>query len=138
MKHFYERNANVAQIRVECAHQLASLKLTRNFQGGPVKFFQAFQNIYLDLKAATGENVPDEEKIGTLSASIDNDRFEAEKSVLLNIAQQMGKQITYNDYIQAFMTLAECLTPKHCEVRSQDAQGWGRGGRGGRGGRSRG
>ena len=45
---FYDRNANVAAIRVECAQKLATMKLTRSTPGGPIKFFQTFQNIYLD------------------------------------------------------------------------------------------
>ena len=73
---FYEKKANVSIIRSQCQTYLATMKLTRNYSGGPLKFFQQFQSTYLDLETATNTVVSDEEKIGQLNAALYDERFQ--------------------------------------------------------------
>eukprot|EP00957_Ditylum_brightwellii_P052186 3957012-Ditylum_brightwellii.AAC.1 len=51
------------------------MRLDWNYKGDPLKFFLAFQNVYLDLENCAGKTVLDEEKIGVLNASIDDSHF---------------------------------------------------------------
>ena len=50
---FYERKKNLTLIQTQCNMELLKMRLDRNYQGGPQKFFLAFQNTYLDLENCT-------------------------------------------------------------------------------------
>ena len=80
--------------------KLSELKLTKNYPGGALKFFQTFQNTYLDLENATGKVIDDDEKIGTLNASLDDDRFTGVRTTIETMALQTGNMINYADYLQ--------------------------------------
>ena len=75
MLYFYERAANLSLIKTQCISELSGMKLNRNYPGGALKFFNAFQNTYLDLESASKKPVPDEEKIGVLNASLEDSCF---------------------------------------------------------------
>jgi len=109
MKRFYERDSNIIAIRTECQRKLATLRLTPQFPGGPTKFFHQFQNVYLDLEQATGVTVGDTEKIGTLLAAIDDQRFFSVRDALRTSAVQLKQTVTYENYLAAFITLADDL-----------------------------
>jgi hypothetical protein len=68
----YERAENLTLIKTDCMKELLTMKLNWNHPGGPLKFFQQFQNCYLDLESATKKAVPDEEKIGALNAALED------------------------------------------------------------------
>ena len=106
---FYERKANLSLIRTKCMSELSELKLTKNYQGGALKFFQTFQNTYLDLENATGKVIDDDEKIGTLNASLDDDRFTGVRTTIETMALQTGNMINYANYLQSMITHAENL-----------------------------
>ncbi len=70
MLYSYERAANLSLIKTQCISELSGVKLNRNYPGGALKFFNAIQNTYLDLKSAFKKPVPNVEKIvGVLNAS---------------------------------------------------------------------
>eukprot|EP00957_Ditylum_brightwellii_P115981 8847423-Ditylum_brightwellii.AAC.1 len=69
---FYERKENLTLIQTDCNAKLSKMRLNHIYMGGPLKFFPAFQNVYLDLESCIEKTVPDEEKIGALNASMDD------------------------------------------------------------------
>jgi hypothetical protein len=109
MVHFYERAANLSLIKTQCTSELAGMRLNRNYPGGPLKFFQNFQNTYLDLESATKVPVSDEEKIGALNAALDDSRFQPVRTTIETLALQTGTPIDYANYLQAMITHAENL-----------------------------
>eukprot|EP00957_Ditylum_brightwellii_P200997 15321968-Ditylum_brightwellii.AAC.1 len=64
------------------------MRLDCNYKGGPLKFFLAFQNVYLDLENCTGKTVPDEKKIGALNASMNNSSFNSVCTTIETLALQ--------------------------------------------------
>jgi len=110
MHSYYERDSNIVAIRTECQRVLANLRLTDDYPGGPGKFFEKFQSVYLDLEQATQKTVDDEEKIGHLLAAIEDPRFYSTRDTLSNMALQMGLPVSYDRYLQAFLTQADHLS----------------------------
>ena len=106
---YYERDSNLIAIRQQCQKTLARLKLTRGFPGGPAMFFEKFQDVYLDLEYAKKQPLDDDEKIGTLLASIEDERFFPTKETLINIGKQLDKPVSYDSYLNAFLTFADEL-----------------------------
>ena len=82
MIHFYERAENLTLIRTQCMQELSNMKLTKNYPGGPLKFFQNFQNTYLDLESATNQAISDDEKIGVINACLDDTRFQSVRTTV--------------------------------------------------------
>ena len=109
MVNFYERKANLSLIRLQCMADIAELKLTKNYPGGSLKFFQNFQNTYLDLENATGKEIDDDKKIGSLNASLEDERYASVQTTIETVALQSGSQINYADYLQSMITHAENL-----------------------------
>ncbi len=109
MLYFYERAANLSLIKTQCISELSGMKLNRNYPGGALKFFNAFQNTYLDLESASKKPVPDEEKIGVLNASLEDSRFLTIRTTMETLSLQTGYPIDYANYLQAMITHAENL-----------------------------
>ena len=99
MIHFYERSENLTLIRTQCMQELSNMKLTKNYTGGPLKFFQAFQNAYLDLENATNRIISDDEKIGVLNACLEDQRFQSVRTTVETLALQTGTCIDYASYL---------------------------------------
>ena len=110
MVDFYERQANLSMLRTQCMEELTSLKLTRNFPGGPMKFFQKFQNAYLDLENAGQTTVPDEEKIAQLNAALVDPRFTVVREATQTVSMQSGIAVSYSNYLQSLINHAETLS----------------------------
>eukprot|EP00957_Ditylum_brightwellii_P040537 3067838-Ditylum_brightwellii.AAC.1 len=72
---FYERKENVTLLQTDCNTELSNMRLNQNYKSGLLKTFLAFQNVYLDLENCTGKTGLDKEKIGALSASMDDSHF---------------------------------------------------------------
>ena len=118
----YERNANLSLMRTECVRELANLRLTSNYPGGPVKFFQHFQNTYLDLEEATRKDVDDAEKIGQLNAAIQDDRFQTVRDTVQTLSLQTGTPVDYSSYLQSLITHAEGIAPSRGNRKQNSAQ----------------
>ena len=99
MIHFYERVENLTLIRTQCMQELSNMKLTKNYPGMPLKFFQNFQNTYLDLESATNRSISDDEKIGVLNACLDDTRFQSVRTTVETLALQTGTRIDYASYL---------------------------------------
>eukprot|EP00957_Ditylum_brightwellii_P117317 8947507-Ditylum_brightwellii.AAC.1 len=65
---FYERKENLTLIQTDSNTKHSKMRLNQNYKGGPIKFFLAFQNVYLELENCTRKTVPDEKKIEALNA----------------------------------------------------------------------
>ena len=141
---FYERAANVSLIKTQCMEEISNMRLTSNYQGGPLRFFQTFQNCYLDLEDATRNTVPDDEKIGALNAALSDRRFDTVRVAIETLALQTGQPIEYASYLQSMITHAENLKAQSDRnpgrrLNRSERGGGGRGSGGrGRGGRGRG
>eukprot|EP00957_Ditylum_brightwellii_P204427 15339207-Ditylum_brightwellii.AAC.1 len=70
MMDFYKRKENLTLTQNDCNTKLSKIKLDWNYKGDLLKFFLAFQNVYLDLEYCTGKNVPEKKKIGALNPSM--------------------------------------------------------------------
>ena len=110
----YERNANVMLMKTECITELNNMRLTNRYPGGPTKFFQKFQTIYLDYDAIARNSksgtqvLADEDKIATLNAALNQDeRFASIRSTMDTMALQTGQELAFEPYLQAFITHAE-------------------------------
>ncbi|MEL6802173.1 MAG: hypothetical protein AAFO91_00130, partial [Bacteroidota bacterium] len=110
MVEFYERKANLSMLRTQCMEELSGLKLTRNFPGGPMKFFQKFQNAYLDLENAGQTTVSDEEKIAQLNAALVDPRFTVVREATHTVSMQSGNAVSYSNYLQSLINHAETLS----------------------------
>jgi hypothetical protein len=77
-------------IKAQCMTDLTNMKLNKNYPGGPLKFFQVFQNTYLDLENATKTTVSDEEKIGAFNAAMEDVRFAMVWTTIETLAWQTG------------------------------------------------
>ena len=120
MLDFYERKENLTLIQTQCNMELSKMRLDRNYQGGPQKFFLAFQNIYLDLENCTGKIVPDEEKIGTLNAAMEDSRFNSVRTTIETLALQTKTPIDYASYLQSLITHAENLKSNTSRTRENN------------------
>ena len=107
------------------------MKLNRNYPGGALKFFNAFQNTYLDLESASKKPVPDEEKIGVLNASLEDSRFLTIRTTMETLSLQTGHPIDYANYLQAMITHAENLHSSGYGDTRRSVNRTERGGRGG-------
>eukprot|EP00957_Ditylum_brightwellii_P175476 13359788-Ditylum_brightwellii.AAC.1 len=87
------------------------MRLNQNCKGGPLKFFLAFWNVYLDLENCTGKTVSDEEKIGALNASINDSCFNSVWTTIETLALQTKTLIDYASYLQSLIMFAENLKP---------------------------
>jgi hypothetical protein len=67
---FHYQAANLCIIKTQDTAELAGMKLNQTYPGGALKFFNVFQNSYLDLEGASNHSVLDGEKIGLLCASL--------------------------------------------------------------------
>ena len=110
MVQFYERKANLSLIKTQCMEELATLRLTRNFPGGPLKFFQLFQNVYLDLENAGKTVVADDKKIAQLNAALMDPRFSTVRETVETMSLQTGTAVDYNNYLQSLINHAENLS----------------------------
>jgi hypothetical protein len=70
---FYEHKEKLLLITTQCKTELANLKLTPNYPGGPKAFLQKFQHTYMDMENAQGKLVDVTEKIALLNAAIMGD-----------------------------------------------------------------
>eukprot|EP00957_Ditylum_brightwellii_P135148 10303775-Ditylum_brightwellii.AAC.1 len=104
------------------------MRLDQNYKGCPLKFFLAFQNIYLDLENCTGKAVPDEEKIGALDASMDDSHVSSVCTKIKTLALQTKTPIHYASYLQSLITFVENLKPSTSRTREsnklQKTGGW--------------
>eukprot|EP00957_Ditylum_brightwellii_P181185 13801156-Ditylum_brightwellii.AAC.1 len=87
------------------------MRLNWNYKGGLLKFFLAFQNVYLHLENCTGKTIPDEEKIEALNASIDDSCFNSFCTTIETLALQTKTLINYASYLQSLIMFAENLKP---------------------------
>jgi len=120
---YYERDSNMVAIRTQCQRTLANLRLTKDYPGGPSKFFEKFQSVYLDLEQATQEAVSDSEKIGNLLAAIEDPRFFTTRDTLRNMALQMDVEVSYDRYLLAFLTHADELADEKKQAYTSSAKG---------------
>ena len=98
--------------------------MDRNYKGGPIKFFNEFQTLYLDLEDALGGvQVPnDAEKIGRLEASIQDARFTSVKSTLSTMALSGNEgALTWTNCIASMIHHAEQLSPSKKTVSADSA-----------------
>eukprot|EP00957_Ditylum_brightwellii_P039149 2960223-Ditylum_brightwellii.AAC.1 len=87
------------------------MRLDQNYKGSPLKFFPAFQNVYLDLENCAGKTVPDEEKIGALNASIDDSCYSSVCTTIETMVLQTKTPTDYASYLQSLITIVENLKP---------------------------
>ena len=114
---FYERKANLSLIKTQCMEELATLRLTRNFPGGPLKFFQQFQNVYLDLENAGKTIVSDDEKIAQLNAALVDPRFSTVRETVETMSLQTGTPVDYSNYLQSLINHAENLSSQAARMK---------------------
>jgi hypothetical protein len=103
--------------------ELLTMKLNWKYPGGPLKFFQQFQNCYLDLESATKKAVPDAEKIGALNAALEDPRFQTTvRTTVETLALQTGTAIDYPSYLLSLITHAESLKTSNRQTNSAQTQ----------------
>jgi hypothetical protein len=137
----YAAKGNVTALRSGFYCELAMMKLDCNYPGGPTKFLQEFQMLYLDLEESTATVIPDEEKVGQLTVAVsDYPTFSAIVRNMTLIAKQLNTVAKFHDLITELVNKShELKTPaRQANQTKRTDRGSEHGGRGsnipGRGG----
>ena len=80
------------------------MRLTRNYYGGSLKFFQLFQVIYLELDNANQTVVGGKEKVGQLNSTLHDGFFQNIRTTCKALALQTGNPWDYPNYLQSMIT----------------------------------
>eukprot|EP00957_Ditylum_brightwellii_P123999 9451544-Ditylum_brightwellii.AAC.1 len=96
---FYEKKENLTLNQTDCNTKLSKMRFNRNYKGGPLKFFLAFQSVCLDLENCIGKTVLAKEKIGALNASMDDSHFSSVCTTIEALALQTKTPINSASYI---------------------------------------
>ena len=93
----------------QCQTELSTMRLTKNYPEGALKFFQQFKITYFDLDHATQTVVSNKEKIGQLNATLRYYRFQHALTTYKALELNTGNPLNYLNYLKSMITHSENL-----------------------------